>query len=322
MKAVLLLLCSLLTIGQAWAQEQYPNKPITFILAVEPGSDGDVLERPLMQRVSKIIGQPIMIMNKPGAGSVIGYKEIHSAKPDGYTLGWTSATIITNKLQGVSNLDYKDFTQLGAYATFFPILIASTTSDLKFNNMQEVVAYGKANPGKINLATAGIGQSWWVGARTFLTGTNLDMTTIPVTGAGAAVAALVAGGHAELGVSGLASARSLLQGGQVKFLAPISDGRASAPYDKYPTLQELGYNASWESTNAIVGPPNMPKNVVAVLTKAIEQAANDPEFIKFVNDRDARWEYLPPEKIIPSFDKRRTAVREIMQKAGLLKESS
>jgi tripartite-type tricarboxylate transporter receptor subunit TctC len=321
-KVASFILFSLLSLSNSWAQEQYPNKPITFILAVEPGSDGDVLARPLMQRVSKIIGQPIMIMNKPGAGSVIGYKEIHAAKPDGYTLGWTSATIITNKLQGVSNLDYKDFTQLGAYATFFPILIASTTSDIKFNTIQEVMSYGKANPGKINLATAGIGQSWWVGARTFLTGTNLDMTTIPVTGAGAAVAALVAGGHAELGVSGLASARSLLQGGQVKFLAPISDGRASSPYEKYPTLQELGYNASWESTNAIVGPPNLPKNVVTVLTKAIEQAANDPEFIKFVNDRDARWEYLPPEKIIPSFDKRRTAVRDIMQKAGLLKENS
>ena len=322
MKATLLILCSLLSINNVWAQEPYPNRPITFILAVEPGSDGDVLARPLMQKVSKIIGQPIIIVNKPGAGSVIGYKEIHAAKPDGYTLGWTSATIITNKLQGVSNLDYKDFTQLGAYATFFPILIASTTSELKFNSIQEVISYGKANPGKINLATAGIGQSWWVGARTFLTGTNLDMATIPVTGAGAAVAALVAGGHAELGVSGLASARSLLQGGQVKFLAPISDGRASAPYEKFPTLQELGYNASWESTNAIVGPPNLPKNVVAVLSKAVEQAANDPDFIKFVNDRDARWEYLPPEKIIPSFDKRRTAVKEIMQKAGLLKEAS
>ena len=322
MKAAFLAIFSLLITSTSWSADQYPNKPITFILAVEPGSDGDVLARPLMQRVSKIIGQPIMILNKPGAGSVIGYKEIHGAKPDGYTLGWTSATIITNKLQGVSTLDYYDFTQLGAYATFFPILLASTTSDLKFNSMQDVANYGKANPGKINLATAGIGQSWWVGARTFLTGTNLDMTTIPVTGAGAAVAALVGGGHAELGVSGLASARSMLQGGQVKFIAPISEGRASAPYDKYPTLKELGYNASWESTNAIVAPPNLPKEISTILTNAIEKAANDPEFIKFVNDRDARWEYLPPEKIIPSFDKRRATVREIMQKAGLLKESS
>ena len=99
------------------------------------------------------------------------------------------------------------------------------------------------------------------------------MASIPVTGAGAAVAALVAGGHAELGVSGLASARSMLQGGQVKFLASISDGRAASPYDKFPTLQELGYNASWESTNAIIAPPNLPKNIASILIAAIEKAA-------------------------------------------------
>ena len=321
MKIVALIFCSLIFSNTSWSADVYPNKPITFILAVEPGSDGDVLARSLMERVSRILGQPVLILNKPGAGSVIGYREIYNAKPDGYTLGWTSATILTNKLQGLSPLDYRDFTQLGAYATFFPILIASTTSELKFNTIQEVIAYGKASPGKINLATAGIGQSWWVAAKTFLTGTNLDMASIPVTGAGAAVAALVAGGHAELGVSGLASARSMLQGGQVKFLASISDGRAASPYDKFPTLQELGYNASWESTNAIIAPPNLPKNIASILIAAIEKAANDPEFIKFVNDRDARWEYQSPDKIVPSFDKRRETVKEIMQKAGLLKEA-
>lgn len=321
MKRIFLVFCSLFISSASWAADDYPNRPITFILAVEPGSDGDVLARPLMQRVSKILGQPILIVNKPGAGSVIGYKEIHAAKPDGYTLGWTSATIITNKLQGVSNLDYRDFTQLGSYATFYPILIASNTSDVKFSNMQDVIAYAKANPGKINLATAGVGQSWWVGAKTFLTGTNLDMTGVPVTGAGAAVATLVAGGHAELGVSGMASARPMLQGGQVRFIAPIADGRASAPYDKFPTLKELGYNASWESTNAIIGPPNLPKDVTATLVAAIEKAANDPEFIKYVTERDARWEYAAPDKIFANFDKRRTVVRDIMQKAGLLKEN-
>lgn len=321
MKRIFLVICSLFISSACWAADDYPNRPITFILAVEPGSDGDVLARPLMQRVSKILGQPILIVNKPGAGSVIGYKEIHAAKPDGYTLGWTSATIITNKLQGVSNLDYRDFTQLGSYATFYPILIASNTSDIKFTNMQDVIAYAKANPGKINLATAGVGQSWWVGAKTFLTGTNLDMTGVPVTGAGAAVATLVAGGHAELGVSGMASARPMLQGGQVRFIAPIADGRASAPYDKFPTLKELGFNASWESTNAIIGPPNLPKDVTATLVSAIEKAANDPEFIKYVTERDARWEYASPDKIFANFDRRRTVVREIMQKAGLLKEN-
>jgi tripartite-type tricarboxylate transporter receptor subunit TctC len=306
----------------AFAQEKYPSRPINFIMAVEAGSDGDVLARPLMERVSRIIGQPITIINRPGAGSSIGYREIHQAKPDGYTLGWASATIITNKLQGVSPLDYNNFTHLGGYATFFPIIIASSKSDIKFNTIQEAIAYAKANPGKLNLSTAGVGQSWWVAAQTFLTGTNLNMASIPVTGAGGAVTLMVGGGHAELGVAGLGSAKALLDGGQVKFLAALSENRAPPPYDKFPTVKELGYPVSWESTNIVIGPPGLPKDVVEKISKAIEQAARDPEFIKFVQERDAAWEYIAPDKVIPKLSSRQVTVKEIMAKAGLLKEAN
>ena len=160
----LLLICLFSLSNFSFSQEKYPSKPITFIMSVEAGADGDVLGRPLMEKVSRILGQPITILNKPGAGSSIGYREIAQAKPDGYTIGWGSATIITNKLQGVSPLDFNSFTHLGGYATFFPILIGSTRSALKFNTVQEAIAYARANPGKVNLATAGVGQSWWVGA--------------------------------------------------------------------------------------------------------------------------------------------------------------
>ncbi|MDP2707326.1 MAG: tripartite tricarboxylate transporter substrate-binding protein, partial [Burkholderiales bacterium] len=86
--------------GLVQAAEKYPVKPILFIVPVEAGGDGDVLVRPVMEKVSKMLGQPVVIVNKPGGGSSIGYRELHNAKPDGYTLGWGSATIITNKLQG------------------------------------------------------------------------------------------------------------------------------------------------------------------------------------------------------------------------------
>ena len=304
------------------AQEKYPIRPINFIMAVEAGSDGDVLARPLMERVSRIIGQPITIVNRPGAGSSIGYREINQAKPDGYTLGWASATIITNKLQGVSPLDYNNFTHLGGYATFFPIIIGSTKSDIKFNTIQDAIAYAKANPGKLNLSTAGVGQSWWVAAQAFLTGTNLNMASIPVTGAGGAVTLMVGGGHAELGVAGLASAKALLDGGQVKFLASLSEKRAPPPYDKLPTVKELGYPVSWESTNIVIGPQGLPKEVIEKISKAIEQAAKDPEFIKFVQERDALWEYIAPENVIPKLNARQVTVKEIMAKAGLLKEAN
>ncbi|MCC7483662.1 MAG: tripartite tricarboxylate transporter substrate binding protein [Burkholderiales bacterium] len=304
----------------AHGAEKYPVKPILCIVGVEAGGDGDVLVRPIMERVSKALGQPIVIVNKPGGGSSIAYREIHAARPDGYTIGWGSATIITNKLQGVSPLDYHDFTHLGAYATFFPIVIASTKSKVQFKTIQEAIAYAKANPGKLNMSTAGVGQSWWVAAMSLLGGTGLNMNTVPQPGAGALVVAQVAGGHAELGVAALGSAKSMVDAGQVRFLATLGEGRAPAPYDKIPTVRELGYDVSWESTNFFMGPPKLPKPIVAILVKAIEQAAKDPEYVKFAVDRNTRWEYIPPEEVTPRFDKRRVAVREIMRKAGILKE--
>ena len=305
----------------ARAADSYPAKPITFIVAVEAGADGDVLARPIMESVGKILGQPVVIVNKPGAGSSIGYREIHAAKPDGYTIGWGSATIITNKLQGVSPIDYHDFTHFGAYLTFFPIVLGSMKSKVQFATIQEAISYAKAHPGAVTLSIGAVGQSWWVAAMSFLGGTGLSMNTIPQPGAGAMTVAQVAGGHAELGVAALGSAKSMVDSGQIKYLASLSEARAPAPYDKIPTVKELGYDVSWESTNIIMGPRGMPKEVVAKLVKAIEQAAKDPAFIKQANEM-ARWDYVPPEQVVPSFDKRRDTVREIMRKAGILKEAS
>lgn len=313
--------CAVFVPATAQAAEKYPAKPIMCIVGVEAGGDGDVLVRPIMARVSKMLGQPIVIVNKPGGGSSIAYREIHGAKPDGYVIGWGSATIITNKLQGVSPLDYHDFTHLGAYATFFPIVIASTKTKDQFNTIQDAITFAKANPGKLNISTAGIGQSWWVAAMSFMGGTGIKVNAIPQPGAGALVVAQVAGGHAELGVAALGSAKSMVDAGQIRFLATLGEARAPAPYDKIPTVRELGYDVSWESTNFIMGPPRMPKEVVAILVSAIEKAVKDPEFIKFAVERNTRWEYIPPDKIVPAFDKRRVAVREIMSKAGILKEA-
>ena len=312
--------CTLLACGTAAAAEKYPVKPITAIVAVEAGADGDVLVRPILQSVSKMLGQPILVVNKPGGGSTIGYRELHAAKPDGYTIGWGSATIITNKVQGVSPLDHHDFTQLGAYATYFPIVISSAKAKLQFNTMKEVLAYAKANPGKINMSTAGVGQSWWVAAMALIGGTGINVNTIPQPGAGAMTVAQVAGGHAELGVAALGSAKSMIEAGQVKFLATLGDARAPAPYDNIPTVKELGYDVSWESTNFLMGPPKLPKDVVDVLVPAIEKAVKDPAFVKFAIERNTRWEYIAPGEVVRSFDKRRETVRTIMTKAGIVKD--
>ena len=307
--------------GMVRAAEKYPVKPVDFIVPLEAGSDGDVISRPVMQKVSEILGHPVMIVNKPGAGSSIGYREVYRAKPDGYTIGWGSATLISNKMQGISPLDYHDFTMLGSFATYFPVIVAATNSKRPFKTIQEVMSYAKAHPGEVSVATGGIGQNWWVATMSFLKGTGLDINTIPQPGTGAMSMAPVAGGHTDLAVVGLGAAKSMLDGGQVRLLVNLGEERAPAPYDKISTMKELGYEVSYESTNFAMGPPKMPKEVVDILVKAIKQAVNEPDYVKYCTERNARWEYIPPEKMVPLFDKRRIVVREIMSKAGILKES-
>lgn len=309
-------------LGMLQAAEKFPAKPIECIIAVEAGADGDVLTRPLMERVSKILGKPIMIVNKPGAGCSIGYNELHRSKPDGYTIGWSSATNIVLKLQGISKIDYHDFTPLGGYATFFPILIGTTKGPRPFKTAQEMIAYGKAHPGELSMAVTSVGGIWWVSSQAFIARTGLDINTIPQAGAAAFVAAQVAGGHTDLGILGLGTAKGMVQGGQVRFLATLGEARAPAPYDNVPTVKELGYEMSIESTNVMVGPPNMPKDVVDILSNAIYKAQQQPDFKKIVEERNARWEWIPPDKVIAAQDKQRDAIREVMRKAGILKEAN
>ena len=194
--------------GISQAADKYPVKPIEFIVPMEAGSDGDLLSRPAIARVSQILGQPIMFVNKPGGGSSIGYRETLRAKPDGYTMGWGSATLVSNKLQGISNFDYRDFIPLGPFATYFPVVVASMNSKHTFKTIQEVLTFAKANPNEISMAVAGIGQNWWVAAMNFARGTGVQINMIPQPGTGAMCMAQVAGGHTDLTIVALGAPRA------------------------------------------------------------------------------------------------------------------
>jgi tripartite-type tricarboxylate transporter receptor subunit TctC len=107
---------------------------------------------------------------------------------------------------------------------------------------------------------------------------------------------------------------------QVCFLASLSENKAPPPYDKLPTVKELGYPVSWELTNIVIGPPNLPKEIVSKIASAIEQAAKDPDCMTFAQERDTRLDHIAPEKIILMMDQRCEVVKEIMAKVELLKK--
>ena len=298
--------------------EVYPARPINFIVPNEAGSDADVLARPLCQRVSTILGKPVMIVNKPGGGSSIGMREVHEAKPDGYTIGMSQATILINKLMGNLPYDHDGFSVFGTYATFIPIIVGSMKTPRPFKTLPEAIAFGKANPGEVSIATSGVGQSWWVATLAFQEGAGVNFNIIPQPGTGAFSVAQVAGGHTDLAVLALAAAKSQIEADMVRFLAVFGSKKAPG-YENVPTLKELGINVSWESTQILIGPPKMPAAITDKLVKAFETAASEPEYKKFVIERNAVPFYQPPGQAVVFFDEQRKVVRSVMEKAGLLK---
>ncbi len=305
--------------GEVQATERYPAKPINLIIPVEAGGDADVLARPLAQKVSALLGKPVVVVNKPGAASAIGIREVHDAKPDGYTIGIAWAVLIINKLQGILPYDHNDFTILGTYATYTPIIVGSMKTQRPFKTIQEVISFAKSNPGEVSVATTAAGGSFWVAAQAFQASAGLKFNVIPQPGGGAFSIAQVAGGHTDLAVLALGAAKPQIDAGHVRFLAVFGSKRAPG-YENVPSLKDVGLDVRWESTQIVIGPPNMPKDITDKLVKVFEEGAKDSEFQKFVMERNAIPYYLPPNRALQFFNEQREVCRSVMEKAGVLKE--
>jgi tripartite-type tricarboxylate transporter receptor subunit TctC len=301
------------------AAEQYPVKPITFIVPVEAGGAGDLLARPLCQIVSEVLGKSIIIVNKPGGGTTLGGLEVLNAKPDGYVIGLGLTSMITSHLGGLSRLHFKDFTHLGTFYIQYLNVFGSTKTKRPFNTIQEVISFAKSHPGEVSLASSAKGQADWVGAIAFLSSTGIDVNVIPQAGSGGLAITQIAGGHADLAAVNLVAAKSQMDAGNVRFLAVIGNQRAPG-YENVPTLKEIGYDVVWASTGFVIGPPKMPKEITDKLTKVFEMAANHSNFHKFLLGRFATPLYLSPAQTIEQLDGQSKTVRDIMNKAGILKQ--
>ena len=320
--SVPLLLAAFSAIGSgAQAAENYPQKPITCIIPQEAGSDGDINNRKLMEKASAILGKPIVLVNKPGAGQIIGNRELYRAKPDGYTIGTGSAAIIVAKLQGLFPYNYRDFTLISFTYHALPIVLASTKSKHPFKSLEEVVSFAKANPGEVSVATTAVGGPYWLAALIVQEGLKVKFNIIPQEGSGGMVISQVAGGHTDLGISSFAAAKSQIEAGNIRFLAVAGPQRYPGKYNQVKTLKEMGYeDASMSSFVSVMGPPKMPKDIVDKLVKTFEQANADPGVKNFILARNMIPDFMPPDKFFQFCEQQEKVYRAVLQKVGKLKE--
>jgi tripartite-type tricarboxylate transporter receptor subunit TctC len=261
----------------AHAQPAYPSKPIRLVVPFPAGGTTDILARAVAQRLTETLGQPVVVDNRPGAGGNIGAELVAKAAPDGYTLlmGTVGTHAINASLYAKMPYDHvRDFAPVILVAGVPNVLVVNPA--LPVNSVQELIAYGKANPGKLNFASSGNGTSIHLSAELFKTMTGVQMAHVPYKGSAPALVDL-AGGQVQLMFDNLPSSLALIKGGKLKALAVTSAQRSTALPD-VPTVAEsglTGFEAS--SWFGLLAPAGTPKDIVAKLNGEVAKWLATPE---------------------------------------------
>ncbi|MGJ7606854.1 Bug family tripartite tricarboxylate transporter substrate binding protein [Variovorax sp. LT1R20] len=259
------------------AEPGFPSRPVTLVIPFPPGGATDVNGRILGQRLSKELGQPVVIENRAGAGTIIGASYVSKAAPDGYTLLVSSGTTFTVNPAIRPNLPYdpvKGFEPIGIAGRLALILLAN--SEVPVKTVKQFVDYVKASPGKYSYASYGTGTTSHFAGETILHAAGLKMTHVPYKGSAPAMTDLM-GGQVAFSVDTVSAAIPQLKSGKIKAIAVTTAKRSSLLPD-VPSLAESGYpDIDMDSWLILAAPRGLPADAKTRLEKALAATMADPD---------------------------------------------
>ena len=297
-----------LWLGVAAAQQNYPTKPIRFIVTFPPGGSSDLIARALATVLSERLRQQVLVENRPGAGGNIGMEVVAKAAPDGYTMGLGAAGALAANVSLYPKMPYdpvKDFTPVSNVA-FVPFFLVAKTA-LPANDLRELVALASAKPGQLMLGYGGNGTAMHLSGELFKLMAKVQMTNVPYKGSGPATMDAV-GGQLDLAMVDVASAINQVKAGRLKAIAVTSARRVSVAPD-VPTLAEAGLSG-YEATGwfGVVMPVGTPADIIGrmngelvaalrrgeirerVIAAGAEPSPSTPaEFGALIRDEIAKW---------------------------------
>jgi len=254
----------------AAAETGYPHRPIRLIVPSAAGGSPDAICRLAGNELARALGQPIVVDNKPGAGGAIAMQELAGAAPDGYTLGYGNVvTLAINKsLYAKLPYDPDAFTGVALLGSVQNALVVR--NDLPVRNVRELIAYAKANPGRLSMGSAGNGTTGHLGGELFKAITGTSITHVPYRGSPMAIQDLI-GGQIDLMFDNLSSIGPHIKSGRVRALG-LSGSHRSALFPQLPTIQEAGVKG-YETTawGGIIGPKGLPGDIVNRLNAEINR---------------------------------------------------
>jgi len=256
----------------AFAQD-YPNRPIRFLVPTPAGGPVDVMARVLANALPAVLGQSVYIENKPGAGNTIGSRQAATADPDGYTLMVSAASGLIMSPMIVKNAGYdaSSFAPVALIAETPQVLVINP--QLSFKSVAELVAYARENPGKLNYSTGGIGTLPHLNAELFKSVSGTNILHVPYKGGGPSLTAVVAG-EVQMTFDTVSTSLQLIQDGKLRALAIVGPKRAPELPD-VPAMPEIGFPAvSSGAWTALMAPRDTPPAVLARLNEATNAALN------------------------------------------------
>ena len=316
LRALVLLALACATSSVASAQT-YPNKPIRIVVGFAPGGPADVMARLIGQRMTSILGQSIVVDNRPGAGGTIGARAVAESDPDGYTLllGNTSTLIISPLIYRQVNYDpVKGFAPVASLGTTSNVLIVNP--GLAAASVQELIALARKNPGKLNYSSAGIGTPPHLIGEMFKQRLGLDIVHVPYKGGGPSVQAVVAG-ETQFSFENPAPSLPLVRAGNVRALAVTSETRHSQT-PELPTMIEAGVpDFTSVSFTAVVAPAGTPAAIVSRLSDAINESLNSPEVAGALVKLSVDAKISSPEEFAAFLARERAKWTTVTKTAGI-----
>jgi len=267
---------ALIAVPFAASAQSYPDKAIKLVVPFPPGGPTDVAGRIVSEHLSQKFGQPVVIENKPGAGSQIGIDAVVKAKPDGYTFVLAGTDGISMLPAVKQSIPYKlpdDFTFIGSVAK--STIVLAVSAKLPYKSIAELVAFGKANPGKLRYGTIGVGTGGHLSTEMIGRKAGIQMVHVPHAGTAANVQAL-AGGFVDFSVSGGSTMKPQADAGLIRVLATIDKERHKL-FPDVPTLAEAGIpDVNTPLYIGILGPAGVPQDIVERWKKELSAMIADP----------------------------------------------
>ncbi len=297
----------------------YPDRPIRIVVPFAPGGGTDVVARTLAQEMARDLGASIVIENKPGAGTILGTQAVATSEPDGYTLLMgTFANAVNPSLKASLPYDpHADFAPIALIARSFNIVVVNPKSP--YHSIADLIAAAKAEPEKLSYGTYGTGTSAHLAGELFKNLAKVNLTTVPYKGAAPAITDLI-GGRIQVMFTTVASAASLIQGGQLRALAVTSAQRSPA-FPDVPTVAEAGVPGySAESWYGLFAPAKTPADVVDRLNRSAAAAVQSEAFRKLGVNEGLVMVASPPEELDRYFRGEEARWRKVIQDAGITAE--